>query len=68
MEGILTFHNSKWMEKESGFKSEMDLDNFVHKDFVTYRKSVNSEEDMYYRYSRFNFINAHFLRTGDNVM
>ena len=56
------------MEKEGGFKSEMDLSNFVHKDFVTYRKSINNTETMYFRYNPLNFVNAHFLRTGDNIL
>lgn len=56
------------MEKEGGFTSEMDLNNFVHKDFVTYRKSINDQENMYFRYNPFNLVNTHHLRTGNNIL
>jgi hypothetical protein len=58
------------MEQEGMAASvEVDLNDFMGKDFTTFRKTKNYSEVQYStKYKFVNFINKHFTRNSDNIL
>ncbi len=48
---------------------QVDLDDFMGKDFVTFRKTKNYSEVQYStKYRFFNFVNKHYTRRQDDIL
>lgn len=48
---------------------DVDLDDFMGKEFVTFRKTKNYSELQYStKYKFVNFVNKHFTRNQDNIL
>lgn len=48
---------------------EVNLDDFMSKEFVTFRKTKHHSEVMYStKYSFVNFVNKHFVRNADSII
>jgi len=55
--------------KEEGMTGNIDIDigQLMDKQFVTFRKTKNFKEAIYYRWNPLNFINKHYTRSTDHV-
>ena len=48
---------------------QVDLDDFMGKDFVTFRKTKNYSEVQYStKYNFFNFVNKHYIRRQNDIL
>ena len=50
--------------KREGFEPtyEFDIDAMGDKTFHTYRKTKTANEDIYFKWNPFNFVNKHYVR------
>lgn len=44
---------------------ELDINDFMDKEFHTFRKTKNFKESIYYKWNWFNFTNKHYTRATD---
>lgn len=61
-------YGGQWMKKE-GLEStvDVDMDKFMDKTFVTFRKTKTFKESVYYRWNPLNFVNKHYTKATDDV-
>eukprot|EP00352_Strombidinopsis_acuminata_P007470 CAMPEP_0176366870 /NCGR_PEP_ID=MMETSP0126-20121128/21482_1 /TAXON_ID=141414 ORGANISM="Strombidinopsis acuminatum, Strain SPMC142" /NCGR_SAMPLE_ID=MMETSP0126 /ASSEMBLY_ACC=CAM_ASM_000229 /LENGTH=500 /DNA_ID=CAMNT_0017724463 /DNA_START=72 /DNA_END=1574 /DNA_ORIENTATION=- len=61
-------YGGQWMKKE-GLDSTIDIDMnmFMDKTFVTYRKTKTVRESLYYRWNPLNFVNKHYTKNTDDI-